>query len=174
MLGDDLPGPAVVAAAHHPAAPVRHGAPVVPHLAVPDRFPLDLRILPEHGPRHRRRQAEVDGVAEVVADEAEAQVDAVLARPALHRVVALLDEPRELLRTGPQHGFHTTFRGDGFDRRPEGGLREQPQATVEVRFAAAVGAGDDVERLERQNEIPKRTVVRDGQGVQHGAGPRGA
>ena len=94
VLRDDLPGRrcrrgSVRTTPARRSATARRSCHISPW---PDRLALDLGIIPEHRPRHRRRQAEVDGVAEIVADEAEAQVHAILARPALNRVVPTLHQ----------------------------------------------------------------------------------
>ena len=161
VLLDHLPAAAVVAGAHHRPAPIHGGAALVPQAAAPDHFALDLRIFAEHGARHRRRQAEVDGVGEVLAGEAEAQMHAPAARPALQRALALFHAAGKPLRSRPQRGLDAAFRGEGFDGRAKRGLRQQPQTAVEIGLAAAVRAGDHVERAEGQRQLFQRTVVGD-------------
>ncbi len=55
-------------------------------LAVPDTFPLDLRIVAERSAR-RGWKAEIDRVAEIVAGKTQAQADRVLTDDALNRAV---------------------------------------------------------------------------------------
>ena len=104
------------------SAAVHHRAGVVPQPAVPDDLPLDHGILAEHRP-HRLWKAVVDGVAEVVSGEAEAQVHRLPARSPLNGVVATLDPLGELLRPGPENRFDTAFNRQRFNRRAERGLR---------------------------------------------------
>src|SRR6185312_17376956 len=73
-------------------------------LARPDALALDLGILAE-GRARRCRQAEVHGVAELVAGEPQAQADRFLAQRPLHRVLAALHRAREALGAGPQRGL---------------------------------------------------------------------
>jgi len=73
------------------------------HFSAPDPFALDLRIVREGGAaRFARRQAEIDGVAELLAGETEAQADHFLARRALHRLLAATDRARKGFRPGPE------------------------------------------------------------------------
>ena len=171
MAFDDLPGAAFVACAHHAAPTINHGAAVVPERAVPDGFALDLRVLAEHRARHRRRQAVVDGVAEVVASEAQPQAHGFAPRAALHRMVATLDGARELLRPGPKRRLQPAFAGQSLDGVAEGGLREQAQGAMQIRLAAAVGAGDDVQPPQRHHQVAQRAVAGDRQRPQHASAP---
>ena len=67
-------------------------------------------------------------------------------------------------------GSFSTRRSGGRERRHQPALRrlgEQPKGTVEARFAAAVRAGDDIQPLERNDEVAERTVVGDRQRREH-------
>jgi len=130
------------------------------HLARPDAFALDLGVLAE-GRAGRRRQAEVHGVAELVAGESQPQADRLAAQRSLHRMLAALHRAREALGAGPQRGLQPALARE---RRNDPALRdvgEQAQRPVHVRLAAAVRAGDHVQRRKRHDEIAERTVVID-------------
>jgi len=47
------------------------------------------------------------------------------------------------------------------------GFREQAQRAIQVGFAAAVGAGDQVQARHRHDQVAQRAVIGDGEGGQH-------
>ena len=122
VLLDHLPITVRIPCLHQGSAPVHHRAAVVPQPAVPDDLPLDDGILAEHRP-HRLGEPVVDGIAEIVAGEAEAQVHRLLARSPLNGVVATLDPLGELFGPGPEHRLDAALRRQRLNRRTERGLR---------------------------------------------------
>ena len=46
-------------------------------------------------------------------------------------------------------------------------LREQPERAIEIRLAAAVRTGDEVQPAKRDHEVAKRSVAGDGERMEH-------
>ena len=53
------------------------------------------------------------------------------------------------------------LNGERLDDASLGDVRQQPQRSIQARFAAAIGAGDDRERVELQPYVAQGTVARD-------------
>src|SRR3954464_4763256 len=92
------------AAARERAAPLDEQRRRAQDLARPDAFALDFGVLAE-GRARRRRQAEVHGVAELVAGESQPQAHRLAAQRSLYWVLAALHRAREALGAGPQRGL---------------------------------------------------------------------
>jgi hypothetical protein len=101
---------------------------------------------------------EVDQIPELVRGESEPDRDGSLADGSL---VA----PE--LGSGPQQRREAALARDRPDERSRGGVGQQSQCAVEVRLARAVGAGDDGETREREDDVAQRPVARDGDGGEH-------
>lgn len=125
--------------------------------AVPDTLALDDGVVIELGRAVGgvRGKADIDGVAELLGGETEAEADWIARWGALAR------------RAGPEGGIKAAFGGEGGDDAALGGAGEEAEGAIEVRLAAAIGAGDDVEAAQGEGQAAEGTVVGDGQGVDH-------
>jgi len=76
-----------------------------------------------------------------------------------------------LFRTRPQRRAQPAFAGQHRRDAALRGLGQQAQGTVQAGLATAVVAGHHIQLLQRQYESVQRTIVGDGQGLQHGRRP---
>lgn len=111
VVGRHVPVAVLASRAHDGTAAVDQQRRGAHRRAAPDALALDLRIVRERRTRGDR-QPEVDGVAEIVAGEAEAQAHGVLPRRALHGTFARHDRAAERLGAGPERGFEATVAGE--------------------------------------------------------------
>ncbi|MNT00128.1 hypothetical protein D3C72_1345480 [compost metagenome] len=166
---DGLPALAVTQAQRGALAvdQVRGGA---QQRAAPDRLVLDLRVVREGRGRDGRRQADVDGVAEIVglgAGEAQLQRHRLAAHGALHRLLAAQHRRRKALGPGPQRGRQPALAHQRADHAAVGDVGQQPHRAVHARLAAAVGARDHREAAQRHRQLAQRTVVGNGERGEH-------
>src|SRR5690606_25800428 len=105
----------------------------------------------EHGLRWNG-EPEVDGVAELVAGEAEFERDRFVAAGALDGLFAVAHGSRDVLGAGPQGARESAFTGERSGCSVAGCLGEQPKRSVHARLSAAIGAGDHGERAEGEYE----------------------
>ncbi|MNC33790.1 hypothetical protein D3C75_821980 [compost metagenome] len=75
--------------------------------------------------------------------------------------------PGEGFRAGPEGRIQPAFTGQGIDHAAVGGFRQQAQRTVQVGFAAAVGAGDQIQSAQRDHQFVDRAVVGYRERVEH-------
>ncbi len=169
VLGQHLPA-APLALAHHGAFAVHQQGCRAVAGPGPDALALDLRVEGE-GRVRGCRQAQGDGVAEVLAGEAQAQAHHLAARAALDRHLAALHAPADLFRPGPDGRLQAAVAGQRVDHPAARRLGQQAQGAVQVGLAAAVGAGDQVQPAERDHQVVDGAVVADGEGMQHGSRP---
>ena len=168
QVGERLPPFALlVANAHARSIARREHVAAAQRLAGPLAFDLDLRVARERRGRGLR-QAEIDGVAVIVARKAELEADRGFPNGALHRMLAAFDRAREAFGPGPERGMKAAFAGKRLNDPALRDVRQQPQRPIEARLAAAVGAGDHVEAAERDPDVAQRPVARDGDFGDHG------
>lgn len=136
----------------------------------PDRLHLDLRIQRKRR-MAGRRVAQVDGIAEFVGGEAELQSHRCLPRATLQRDLAGRDPAIDGFGAGPQRRTQPPFAGQHRRNAALCGLRQQAQRAVQAGLATAVVTGHHVQLLQRQDQPVQRTIVGDGQGLQHGRRP---
>ena len=74
------------------------------------------------------------------------------------------------LRPRPECGGQTTFARERGDDGVECGVGEQAQSAIEAGFAGPVGAGDEGEAIEGQDEVAEGTIAGDREGLDHGGG----
>ena len=123
---------------------------------------LDLRIARECD-EEGIRQAEIDGVAVVLAGEAELQADRRLAHGALNRLLASLHRARERFRPGPQCRMQAALGGERLDDAALRDVRQQPQRAIKARLAAAVRAGHHIERAKPEPDVAQRSIAGNGE-----------
>ena len=135
-------------------------------LSAPDAFPLDLRIVPE-GSARRGWKAEIDRVAEVVTGKAQAQADRVLADDTLNRVFTSEHGARERLRPGPQRRLQSAFSGERRNHTALCCFGQQTKRAIQIRLAAAVRTSDEIQPIERDDEITQRPIAGNRKCVEH-------
>jgi len=118
-----------------------------------------------------RRVAQIDGVAEFVSGEAQLQSHRFLAWAALQGDFAGSNPTVHFFRTRPQRRAQPAFAGQHRRDAALRGLGQQAQGTVQAGLATAVVTGHHIQLLQRQYEPVQRTIVGDGQGLQHGRRP---
>ncbi|MNP06866.1 hypothetical protein D3C76_988670 [compost metagenome] len=170
VLFENPPVASVATAQHRPVA-VHQQRRRAMEWAGPDAFALDFRVQAEGAAHRRRRQAEGDGVAEVLSSEAEAQAHHIAARAALDFHFARTHAARMAFRPGPEGRLQPAFPRQRIHHAAVGGFREQAQGAVKVGLAAAVGAGDQVQPTQRQHQRIDRAIVGNGEGMQHPGDP---
>src|SRR5690606_17135408 len=133
---------------------------------VEDLLPLDLGVVDERAVAGRR-DTQVHQVAQLVAGVAEPKGDRPPARGALGGRGAGDDLPRRVLQPRPEDRGQPTVPGDGTHHGPVSATGQQPQGPVEVGLARAVGAGDDIEAVQPQGQVPDRAVSLDRDRADH-------
>ncbi|MCY1420499.1 hypothetical protein D9M71_361210 [compost metagenome] len=139
--------------------------------AGPDAFLLDFRVQGELGSA-RLRQTKGDGVAEILATEAQAQALEALAWATLDCYLTCAHAPADGLWPGPERRFQPAFTRQCIDHATLGGFCEQAQCLVQVGLAAAVGAGNDIQALQGHDQLVDGAVIGDRQGREHVASLR--
>src|SRR5579863_963796 len=141
------------------------------HWAGPYGFALDFRIEHEGGAAFLRsvgiRQTEIDGVAEIVRGKTETKTSRIGARAALRGMYAALHLSTDLFGTCPERRRQSALARQRGDKSALGSLGEKAQRAIEARLAAAVWPRDHIEPAERDNEIPQRAIIGDGERGQH-------
>jgi hypothetical protein len=99
------------------------------------------------------RQSEIDGVAIVVAGKAELQADGGFSNRSLDRLFASLHGARERFGTGPERGMKAAFGSQRLNDAALGDVRQQSEGAIQAGLAAAVGAGDHIEGVEREPDV---------------------
>jgi hypothetical protein len=89
-------------------------------------------------------------------------------------VLAALHRAPDGFGPRPERRLEAALAGERRDQAAAGGVGEEPQRAVEVRLAAAVRPGDDVQPRERNDEIAKGTVAGDRKGGEQGGLPDAA
>ena len=135
-------------------------------LPAPDTFPLDLRIVSE-GAARRRWKAKIDRVAEVVTGETQAQANRVLADDTLNGVFASEHRARKRLRPGPQRRLQSPFSGERWNDTTLRCFGQQTKRAIQIRLAASVWTRDEIQPVERDDEITQRPIARDRKCVEH-------
>ena len=129
----DLPLPVVAARAHQRPAPFHQHRRGPRDRAGPDELALDRGVQRKCRIRGGR-QAHVDRIAELRADEAQAQTDGLLAHRALNRNVAAFHRARHEFGPGPQCGGQAAFARERCDHAALRRFRQQAQRLVDVRL----------------------------------------
>jgi hypothetical protein len=113
----------------------------------PQTLELDFRV--SHEIRARRfRQTEVDRIPVFLRGKSHPQTDGIPAHRAFDRLNTLPHGFREALRAGPQNRGEAAFEGERLDDPALCDVAEKAKRTINARLAAAVGAGDDIQRIE--------------------------
>jgi hypothetical protein len=120
-LGRDDRPVALVARPHERTPAIDEHARRTQRQAAPDTLALDLGIVPERS-EWRRRQAEIDRVAEFVAAETKAKTDGISPAASLHRLFAAPHRPRNRFRPRPQRRLKAPFTGERPDHAPLRGI----------------------------------------------------
>src|SRR5262249_17456236 len=134
--------------------------------ARPQTLGLDFGIGGEHRARGNR-QAEIDGVAVVFAGKAQPQADGPLANRALDRVLAGPDRAPEAFRARPERRADPALGGERLDPPALSDVGQKPERPVEARFAAAIGAGHDVQRPQPDPDVPEGAIPSNGKPGDH-------
>jgi hypothetical protein len=157
-----------VAGPHQLALPTHQHRVGAGHRAAEDDLPFDLGVEVELR-LAGDRETEVDQVAEaVVRREPQPQAHRTPPSGALDRIPTCAGTV-EALGAGPEGGGQATLPGERADRPPRPAVGQQPKGSVEARLARAVRAGDDVEPLQRHDDVAQRAVARNGHERDHGA-----
>jgi hypothetical protein len=122
--------------------------------ARPDPLPLDLRIEHEGTGVVVGPIAQLNRVGEGFAGNAQPQPRRLApAAAALHRLLTAAHLPGGALRPGPEHRRQAPFGRQGRHQIPAGGGGNQPQRSIQVALAAAVGAAHQGEAPQGQGEL---------------------
>ncbi|MNO40912.1 hypothetical protein D3C76_310710 [compost metagenome] len=170
---------ALGACADHRAVAIHQQAGGAVKRAGPDAFALDLRVeaesrrngarlLGQHEVAVRVGKPQADRVAEIFPGEPQAQSLHALAYRRLDRHLTIAHAPADGFRPGPEGRLQSAFTGQRIDYATLSGFRQQAQGSVEIGFAAAIGASDQVQTAERNHQFVDRTVIAHRESIEHG------
>ncbi len=149
---------------HKVVAALHQGSRLAVDRAMPQAFALDVRIESKKC-AGRKGITQVDAVAIRIAAKSELEALRLAAGERLDGMRTLSDAPRDGLRPGPQGGRQAALAGQRGQRCVLGHVCQEPERTVDARFAAAVGSGNQAELPEgsakdRRERYPSMAIVR--------------
>jgi hypothetical protein len=156
-LRDDRPAAFLVPSFDERSAAIQKDRRRAKRVPAPNAFSFDLGIVSERSAR-RCWKAEIDCVAEVATGEPQSQADRVPAGDVLDRVFTFEHGSRERLRPSPQCRLQSAFAGERGNDATLGRFRHQTKRAIYIRLAASVRTRDEVQPIERDDEIAQGAV----------------
>ena len=147
QLCNDLPpGAGIIANADARSVAHRKHIGAAKRFTGPLAFDLDHRITRELRRGRRYRQAQIDGIAVIVAGKAKFQAYRGFANGALDRLLALFHSAGEGSRSGPKRRMEPALGRERLDDAALRYVRQEAHSAVKARFAAAIRTGHHIER----------------------------